>query len=54
MIFVMFMCMNDILNVLIDIDDIPNYNYCIFLHFRCACIHLVTDVFTVGDACILQ
>ena len=40
MIFVMFMCMNDILNVLNDIDDIPNYNYCIFLHFRGACIHL--------------
>ena len=37
MIFVMFMHMNDILN---DIDDIPNYNYCIFLHFRGACIHL--------------
>ena len=40
MIFVMFMHMNDILNVLIDIDDIPNNNYCIFLHFRGACIHL--------------
>ena len=40
MIFVMFMHMNDILNVLIDIDDIPNYKYYIFLHFRGACIHL--------------
>ena len=40
MIFVMFMHMNDNLNVLNDIDDIPNYNYCIFLYFRGACIHL--------------
>ena len=39
MIFVMFMHMNDILIVLIDIDIIPNYNYYILLHFRGACIH---------------
>ena len=40
MIFVIFMCMNDVLIVLIDIDIIPNYNYYILLHFRGACIHL--------------
>ena len=40
MIFVMFMHMNDIVNALIDIDNIPNYNYYIFLHSRGACIHL--------------
>ena len=34
------MIKKDILNVLIDIDNIPNYNYYIFLHFRGACIHL--------------
>ena len=36
----MFMCMNDILIVLIDIDIIPNYNYCILFHSRGVCIHL--------------
>ena len=50
MIFVMFMRMNDILNVLIDIDNIPNYNYFILFHFRGVCIRLypsVSDVFAV-------
>ena len=30
------------------LDDIPNYNYCIFLYFRGACNCFVTDV----TACI--
>ena len=34
MIFMMFMHMNDILIVLIDIDIIPNDNYYIFLYYR--------------------
>ena len=47
MIFVMFMCMNDILIVLIDIDIIPNYNYFILFHFRGVLYPSVSDVFTV-------
>ena len=40
MIFVMILCMNDILIVLIVMDIIPNYNYFILFHYRGVCIHL--------------
>ena len=34
----MILCMNDILMLIIVMDIIPNYNYCILLHFRGVCI----------------
>ena len=43
MIYVMILCMNDILMLMIVMDIIPNYNYFILFHYRgvCICLYLL-------------
>ena len=38
MMYLMILCMNDISLLMIVMDIIPNYNYCILYHFRGACL----------------
>ena len=47
MIYVMILCMNDMLMLMIVMDIIPNYNYFILFQYRGVCICLYPSVSAV-------